>query len=331
MPSKIIIPVASGKGGVGKTFLTANLAIAIAQKEHSTIVVDLDFGNSNLHTFLGLPNTIPGIGDFLRSQAKSLEPFQVKTEINNLEYIAGEGLMPLMADITYNQKQKIIKEIGKLESDFILLDLGAGCQNDILDLFGIVDRGIIVTTPEHPSVLSMLIFLKNYLLRKIDRLGNKDLNIIPILQEIYNQPTDGPGRNIQVYRDKIAERSPEIAVEIDAICRMTRPRFIYNMGEHPRDLDTLPRIDNTLKSAFLLEGDHLGFVFYAPEVRASVRERRPFLLKYPESRTTKNIEQIATRITKAWDVDFLDSANRLREFTVEMHEKMVFEKKLHSP
>jgi flagellar biosynthesis protein FlhG len=326
-----IIPVASGKGGVGKTFLTANLGIAIAQHGHSTIVVDLDFGNSSLHAFLGLPNSIPGIGDFLRSQAKSLEPFRAATEIQDLEYIAGEGLMPLMADITHHQKQKIIKEICTLEVDYILLDLGAGCRNDILDLFGIADRGILVTMPERPSMLSTLIFIKNYLLRKIDRLGNKDLDIIPILQEIYNQPTDGPGRNIQVYRDKIAETSPEIALEIDAICRLTRPRFIYNMGEHPRDLNILPGIDNILKSVLLLEGDHLGCLFSAPEVRASVRAGKPLLLEYPESLTAKNITQIATRIIEAWNIDITDSAKHLRKYTAELYEKMGSGEKLHKP
>jgi len=48
-----IIPVAGGKGGVGKSFVTANLAVALAQAGKSVIAVDADLGNSNLHTLLG--------------------------------------------------------------------------------------------------------------------------------------------------------------------------------------------------------------------------------------------------------------------------------------
>ena len=326
-----IIPVASGKGGVGKSILTANLAISIAQQGHSTVAVDLDLGNSNLHSLLGLPNSYPGIGDFLRSQAESLEPYKVDTDTPYLSYLAGDGRMPLMADITYHQKQRIIREINKLEADYILLDLGAGSHNDILDLFGITTRGIIVTTPEKPSVISMLEFLKNYLLRLVDKLVKKDLDIIPVLQEIYKQPTDGPQRTIQVFRDKIAEINPEIASEIDAICDLTRPRFIYNMGEHPQDLDILPRIDNTLKKVFSIEGDHLGFLFFDPEVRASIRAGVPLHQHSPNGLTTRSIKQIAARIIKAWDVDISESARRLKENTTKVYERKVMEEKLYSP
>jgi flagellar biosynthesis protein FlhG len=326
-----IIPVASGKGGVGKSLITANLAIAIAGQKHATIAVDLDLGNSNLHSFLGLPNSYPGIGDFLRSQAESLESYIVDMDTPYLSYIAGDGRMPLMADITYHQKQRIFQEINKLEADYILLDLGAGSHNDILDLFGIANRGMVVTTPEHPSVISMLIFLKNHLLRLVDRLAKKDLDIIPVLQEIYKQPTDGPQRSIQVYRDKIAEINPEIASEINVICDLTRPRFIYNMGEHPQDLDILPKIDNTLKKVFSIKGDHLGFIFFDQQVRTAIRDGVPLHQHSPNGLTTRGIKQIAARIIKAWDVDITESARRLKENTTKVYERKVMEEKLNSP
>jgi flagellar biosynthesis protein FlhG len=68
----VIIPIASGKGGVGKSFLTANLAMALAAMGHRVIAVDLDLGGSNLHTFLGLANRYPGIGDFINGAAPNL-------------------------------------------------------------------------------------------------------------------------------------------------------------------------------------------------------------------------------------------------------------------
>ena len=66
MMEKTIIPIAGGKGGVGKSLFVANLAIALAEAGHSTVAVDMDMGSSNLHTYLGLNNLNPGIGDFLK-------------------------------------------------------------------------------------------------------------------------------------------------------------------------------------------------------------------------------------------------------------------------
>ena len=70
-----IIPVASGKGGVGKSFLTANLAIALAELGRKVIVADLDLGAANLHTFLGLENHHAGVGDFVKTKTADLADF----------------------------------------------------------------------------------------------------------------------------------------------------------------------------------------------------------------------------------------------------------------
>ena len=82
-----IIPIASGKGGVGKSFLAANLAIALAKLGKQVIVADLDFGGSNLHTCLGLNNIYPGIGDFLRARYPKLKDLLVTTDDQNLKFL----------------------------------------------------------------------------------------------------------------------------------------------------------------------------------------------------------------------------------------------------
>lgn len=60
-----IVPVASGKGGVGKTIATANLGISLAQAGKTVILADLDLGAANLHTILGIRNRQPGIGHII--------------------------------------------------------------------------------------------------------------------------------------------------------------------------------------------------------------------------------------------------------------------------
>src|SRR5215213_3814045 len=96
-----IIAVAGGKGGVGKTFVTANLAVALAQAGKSVIAVDADLGNSNLHTLLGLENRYAGIGEYLRGTVNCAPTdLIVQTKIRNLGFIPGDGRMPFMANIS---------------------------------------------------------------------------------------------------------------------------------------------------------------------------------------------------------------------------------------
>jgi len=121
-----IIPIAAGKGGVGKSFLAANLAIALAELGHRTIAVDLDLGGCNLHSFLGLPNRFPGVGDFLKARSAQLEELLVPTQAPHLSFLPGDGKTPFMANIAYAQKVKLIYHIEKLRAEYIILDLGAG-------------------------------------------------------------------------------------------------------------------------------------------------------------------------------------------------------------
>ncbi|MCK7483987.1 MAG: P-loop NTPase [Candidatus Moduliflexus flocculans] len=57
-----LIPIASGKGGVGKTVLAANLGVCLAALGRTVVLADLDLGGANLHTCLGVKNRNPGIG-----------------------------------------------------------------------------------------------------------------------------------------------------------------------------------------------------------------------------------------------------------------------------
>ena len=308
-----IIPVAAGKGGVGKSFLTANLGIALAQRGHQTIVVDMDLGGSNLHSFLGLPNRYPGIGDYLQAKIGSLESFQVATGVDNLTFLPGDGKTPFMANIQFAQKVKLISYIRKLSAKFILLDLGAGSSFNTLDFFSISEKGIVITTPDPPAIMNMLVFLKNFLLRSVSRSFSNDHSLINFLRELYKRPMEDQMSSIKTLIDEIAEEDPNAASAITDLCNNCRPRIIFNFGEHPDELGVTAQIDKRLSDVLCLAADYFGFIYYDPAVRQSVREQVPMLLQWPEGEATKSIHQIARRIEKYWDATVEDSAARLEK------------------
>lgn len=315
-----IIPIAAGKGGVGKSFLTANLAIALAQAGHRTIAVDLDLGGSNLHSFLGLANRHPGIGDFLQAKSGSLDDLLVPVGVDNLSFLPGDGKTPFMANIQYAQKVKLITHIQKLQADYILLDLGAGSSFNTLDLFSISDKGLVITTPDPPAIMNMLVFLKNYLLRNISRAFAQDNALNNFLRDFCKRPMEGQMSSIAALMEEISLEDPKAARIIEKAHTNFRPRIVFNFGEHPDELGVTRQIDQRLKNVLSLSPDYFGFLYYDPAVRQSIRDQTPLVLEFPESDTGKSIRQIAKRIEKYWQYQVEDSAARLEKSVREAYE-----------
>lgn len=316
----IIIPVAGGKGGVGKTFIAANLAIALAEMGHTTIAIDLDLGGSNLHSFLGLHNRFPGIGDFLKARSDELNNMLIPTGIPNLEFLPGEGRTPFMANIPYAQKLRLISGIKRLPATYILMDLGAGTAFNTLDFFRMSAHGIVVTTPEYPSIISTLAFLKHFLLRTVERSFAKNQQIRSFLQTLYKRPMNGQQISISDLRTKIDEIDSTAGKSVAKLCHQYRPRIVFNMGEHPEQVRMAEQISASLEDILSLEADYFGFIFEDSSVRQSVKQRTPFLNHYENSIAAESIKRIAERIVKFFDKPVTNSAQLLFDHTSTLHE-----------
>jgi flagellar biosynthesis protein FlhG len=304
----VIIPVASGKGGVGKTFIAANLALALAELGHRVVAVDLDFGGANLHSLLGISNRHAGIGDFLKARTAELEDLLVPAGAPNLSFLPGDGKTPFMANIAYAQKIKLMARIRKLPADYILLDLGAGSAYNTLDFFRLSSHGLLVTTPEPTAVMGMLVFLKNFLLRSIEREMARNHTVRAILQELFKRPMDKQAPSIKDVHQKIMAEDSEAGAAVSRIYQKCRPRIVINMGEHPADSEMAFKISRTLGEILCIEADYFGFVFKDRTVLSSIRKRHPFLPNYRSSLAAANIGRIAQRVVKFWNQPVKDSA-----------------------
>ena len=319
--SPTIIPVAGGKGGVGKTLLTANLGLALAGMGCPTVVADLDLGNSNLHSLLGLPNRFPGVGDFLRVGTGTLENFLVETEIPHLRFLPGDGRMPFMANITHAQKVRLLSNLRTVPAQYVILDLGAGCAFHTLDFFSMVDAGMVLTSPEYPAVMSALVFLKNMLLRRIDRSLSHDPALTEVLNRLYVQPLDAPQMTVQTLVALATEVNPDAGKRIQDVCARCRPRLVINMGDHPDDLQMLDSLDRTIRQILSIEVDYFGFIVSDPAVRDSIRHGKSLLTVHPDSPAARSIAHIARRITRFWHAPIPNSAELLIKQTRKVFEE----------
>ena len=313
----IIIPVGAGKGGVGKSFITANLGMALAQRGHRTILVDLDLGGSNLHAFLGIPNRYPGVGDFLQARRGRLADHLLDTGQAGLQLLPGDGKSPFMANISHAQKTKLIGQLRRLEADFVLLDLSAGATYHTLDFFNLAPYGLVVTVPEHHAIMNMLAFLKNARLRSIERGLARRPGIARLLRDAFRQPLETQPASIAALCDAIAAEDPAGGRQAADRVACFRPRIVFNMGDHPDEMRLAGPVAVSLKRVLDLEADFFGFIFTDPAVRRAVRTHTPFLTHHRETPAALELQRIAERIEKYWTRTIPDSAailaKRVRE------------------
>ena len=154
-----VISVTSGKGGVGKTNFTINLALALTGYGYRVIVLDGDLGMANVNVACGL-NPRFTVEHLLRGE-KLIEEIL-------LEGPGGIGILPGgygiqdMADLDIKQIQNVVMNFGRLEkmADFLIIDTGAGIGNTVINFLKASDDIILLTTQEPTSLTDAYGLLK---------------------------------------------------------------------------------------------------------------------------------------------------------------------------
>jgi flagellar biosynthesis protein FlhG len=145
-----IIAVASGKGGVGKTNLSVNLAIAYAKMGKRVIVMDADLGLANVNVML---NMIPkyNLYHVIRKQ-KTMREIILDTEYG-IQIVAGASGFSKIANLTEEERNNFINELYTLsQADIVIIDTAAGVSANVLGFVAAADDAIIVTTPEPTAI-----------------------------------------------------------------------------------------------------------------------------------------------------------------------------------
>lgn len=146
-----IIAVTSGKGGVGKTNFTLNLAISLNKLGYSCIVFDADIGFANIDVISGV---IPKhtIADVVTGNKKMREIIEATP--SGVRIISGGSGINEIMRLDISKIEYLINEFKTLENeaDYILIDTGAGLSNTVLSFVNSADEIIVVTTPEPTSL-----------------------------------------------------------------------------------------------------------------------------------------------------------------------------------
>jgi flagellar biosynthesis protein FlhG len=291
-----ILPVASGKGGTGKTIFSANLGIILAEKRKTVVLIDLDLGGSNLHTCLGIKNDNPGIGDLIYKKENNLAALLVKTDIDRLYFIPGDSLFTGTANLDYTTKRKIIKQIQHLAADYIILDLGSGSTFNTIDFFLTSSTGIIITTPETTAILNAYSFLKTTLFRLLYRsFPAKSRERETILDFLTNR-LEGTRITFKSLIEEIARINPLSGNKSHEQIQSLRPKIIINMVKTKNDLAIGSKLRQITRMNLLMEVEYIGFLHKNQEVSTSIIQRKPLVLLTPGCPYSQSINAIASKL-----------------------------------
>lgn len=164
----VSISIGSGKGGTGKTVVMVNLALMLAKMGKKVCLVDLDLGGADAHVLLGLFDPKRTLTDFLTRKVDSLaDVVHTFYSFNGLQFIPGTGNTLQTSNISYQEKQRLLRGLAALEADVLLLDVGAGTGYHALDFFMFSDLQICVTLPDPTSIMDMYTFLQLATVRKM--------------------------------------------------------------------------------------------------------------------------------------------------------------------
>ena len=147
----VIFAVTSGKGGVGKTSLSVNMACEFSAVGKRTIVVDVDLGLANTHILAGL-RPQKTLSDYLEGRAELVDI--IGDGPGKVKFISGGSGVKEMANLDDAGRKKILDAVRELRQycDVIILDTAAGISRSVTDFVSIADHTVVVTTTDFAAV-----------------------------------------------------------------------------------------------------------------------------------------------------------------------------------
>lgn len=154
-----VITVTSGKGGVGKSNISVNLAIQLSRLGKRVVIIDADFGLANVEVMLGIRPRY-NLAD-LMFRGKELQEIITKGP-ENIGFISGGSGIQELSNVTKNQIMYLTQKLYELDAfaDIIIIDTGAGINDSVLEFVTASSEVLLVATPEPTSITDAYALLK---------------------------------------------------------------------------------------------------------------------------------------------------------------------------
>ena len=285
-----IIAIGGGRGGVGKTLLTVNLGVYLAQLGRNVAICDADPFGSGMHTMLGLHQPPLAVtADIAEGRA-----LPVDTTVPGLKLVPAAYDRTVVAPKSPRRMSHWLAQIAEVDVDYVVLNLGASSAPARLDMFQEADVSICMTVPEPTAIGATYRFMRALFARSLRRALIRDR----IKQRVVERALAGLPP-LPAPRDvvtQIARFDNGIANLAAALMARLRPALVVGKTRLRRDLDLGPSMCSLSERYLGVAIEYLGHVEYDDAVWHTARRQRPLLTDAPTSKSARDIERVARRI-----------------------------------
>jgi flagellar biosynthesis protein FlhG len=290
-----LIPFGGGKGGVGKTFVAANLAATFARAGYRVVAVDGDLEGANLHTAVGVPRPRLSIAEYVAQRQEDVSKLIEDTPVENLRLIAAVRPNLAAPQPSHARRIQFIRSLRRLDADFVFLDLGAGTHTSVMDYFMVCDDGVVVIAPEPTSVENAYSFMRAAFYRRLKlTMTNPDARkLVALAMDERNER--GIRSPIDLLRE-VERIDPEAGARFVHVMKGFRPKIVVNDVRSAEDIKLGFSVQSVCKRYFAIEADYLGYVNHTPEARDALRGGRPLVDAHPRSDAAVYFARIARKL-----------------------------------
>jgi len=290
-----VITVAGGKGGIGKSMISASVSMVLAESGYRVTLVDADLGGANLHTVLGLYMPAKTLHDFMQRRVKTLEEIAIPTSIEGLRLVCGAPGIVGFANLEHWEKLKMIRHLRKLAADFVVVDIGAGTSLNEIDLFNSGEVTIVVANPEPTSIQECYNFLKVAIFRRLHREFADSEIVLELLDRCKDPSHANDRRLLTEIGDEIMAEDRRDGVRFFKAVNGFAPKLILNrVFDYEETRDGLA-LQIAAQDLLQIKLDYLGYMSYDPNIPLAMRAQRPQDILAPES---LNRQRFLTMIRK---------------------------------
>lgn len=177
-----VLAVTSGKGGVGKTTTSVNLAIALAAHGRRVIVLDADLGLANVEVLMGL-NSLYNLQHVISGEKSMMEILERGP--GGIEIIPGSSGLARMADLGPIERENLLRGLKELQekTDFVIVDTMAGIGRNAVSFAAAADEVLIVTTPEPSATVDAYAMVKAVYAQRSDAIFRLIINTVSSRQQ----------------------------------------------------------------------------------------------------------------------------------------------------
>ncbi len=297
--NKFVISIGGGKGGIGKSCFAGNLGTALAQTGKKVVLVDADLGAANLHTIIGVAYPEKTLRDFINNRYSSLSDVLIETPYPNLKLLSSASDILSLSSPTYKEKQKLVREIQKLDADVIIFDIAAGTHQRAIDFFTLAPLGIIIIQPVLTSLENAYSFLKNLLVRHLLRIFFRDKEIKAIITQATDPRDPQNSMELNDLIKKLEDKAPDKVNEFKKQFIEIGKKFCIVSNGIKANGQTVvaEKFAKIVKRYLTLNITVLGTLPFEMSMDQAIQDRTPFIIKYPDSKFVNQMQDIVNKIS----------------------------------